>query len=182
MVCNFVLLNPRNRENLATVMRSGQNFSVSSVIVIGGFIADKYKGNIHKFTHQMDTQDGMSNLTVLYFATLEDFLKHLPAKTTLVVVEMEEQAKYLESYQHPENATYIFGPELKGFSQNELNSIKQHFAELNKDIPAEHLAGNKHTAHLDFVKIAMGNSLNVGVCSSIVMYDRHVKSFKHDRL
>lgn len=159
-------------------MRSGQNFGASTIIVIGGFIADKYNGNIHKFTHQMDTQDGMSNLTVLYFDTLASFLKHLPGKTTLVVVEMEDEATFLETYQHPVNATYIFGPELKGFSKAELAEIKAYFAELNKAIPEAYLAGNTHTAHLDFIKIRMDNSLNVGVCCSLVMYDRHAKNFK----
>jgi tRNA(Leu) C34 or U34 (ribose-2'-O)-methylase TrmL len=101
----------------------------------------------------------------------------LPGKTTLVVVEMEDEATFLEEYKHPENATYIFGPELKGFSKAELAQIKAFFAELNKDIPAQYLAGNTHTAHLDFVKISMANSLNVGVCCSIVMYDRHAKNF-----
>ncbi len=176
MVCNIVLLNPRNRENLATVMRSAQNFGVSSVMVIGGFVADKYNGNIHKFTHQMDTQDGMSNLTVIYFEDLSSFLLHLPGKTTLVVVELIEKAELLEKYSHPTNATYIFGPEIKGISKNELIQIDKHFNKLNSLIPMEHLEGNSKTAHLEYIQINMPNSLNVGVCSSIVMYDRYAKN------
>lgn len=175
MVANFVLLNPRNRENIATALRSGQNFGVSSVMIIGGCIASKYNGNIHKFTHQMDTQDGMSHLTVLYFETLADFLKHLPAKTTLVVVEMTDESALLETYQHPANATYIFGPEIKGFLKNEIEQIKRHFDMLNAPIPTDYLGGNKTTAHLDFVQIQMNNSINLGVCASVVMYDRHCK-------
>ena len=44
---NIVLLEPKNRENLATTIRSGQNFAVNTVFVIGGFVKDQYKGNIH---------------------------------------------------------------------------------------------------------------------------------------
>lgn len=175
MVANFVLLNPRNRENIATMLRSGQNLGASSIIVIGGVIADKYAGNIHKFQHQMDTQEGMFSTPTFYFEDLASFLKHLPAKTTLVVVEDMQASQPLETYSHPENATYIFGPEIKGFSEPELALIKQHFATLNQSIPAEHLSGNKKTAHLDFVKIITPQSLNVAVCGSIVMYDRHQK-------
>lgn len=175
MVANFVLLNPRNRENIATVLRSGQNFGVSAVMIIGGCIASKYNGNIHKFTHQMDTQDGMSHLTVLYFETLTDFLHHLPAKTTLVVVEMTEDATLLETYQHPQNATYIFGPEIKGLSKQDIDQMKQHVDTLNAPIPNAYLKGNKTTAHIDVVKIQMNNSINLGVCCSVVMYDRQCK-------
>ena len=64
------------------------------------FIEDKYKGNIHKFSHQMNTQEGLSNITLLYFKQLSDFLKHLPAQTTLVLVETFEGAEDLKNYQH----------------------------------------------------------------------------------
>lgn len=37
---NIVLLEPKNRENLATTIRSGQNFGVNTVFVIGGFVKD----------------------------------------------------------------------------------------------------------------------------------------------
>ena len=43
---NYVLLEPKNRDNLATIIRSGQNFGVKTVFVIGGFVREKYKGNI----------------------------------------------------------------------------------------------------------------------------------------
>jgi tRNA(Leu) C34 or U34 (ribose-2'-O)-methylase TrmL len=67
---NIVLLEPKNRENLATIIRSGQNFSVNTIFVIGGFIQDQYKGNIHKFSQQMNTQDGVSAVTLIYFEHL----------------------------------------------------------------------------------------------------------------
>ena len=68
MTFNIALLNPKNRDNLATIIRSGQNFGANTIFVIGGFIKEKYKGNIHKFSHQMNTQDGLSKVTLLYFS------------------------------------------------------------------------------------------------------------------
>ena len=73
---NFALPKPKNRENLATILRSGQNFGVNTGFVIGGFIRDKYKGNVHKFSHQMDTQNSNATLTLIYFENLSSFLNY----------------------------------------------------------------------------------------------------------
>ncbi len=83
-------------------------------------------------------------------------MDHAPAKTTFVVVEDVEQGDSLEEFEHPKNATYIFGREAQGIS-------------------SEHLGGNPHTVHCRLVKINTKKSLNLGVCASIVMYDRHTK-------
>ncbi|GAA4880408.1 TrmH family RNA methyltransferase [Ferrimonas pelagia] len=176
MVTNFALLNPRSRENIATLLRCAQNFGVASVAVIGGAIRDKYKGNIHKFSHQMDTQDGLSHVAVYYFETLADYLKHLPAQTTLNVVETVAEAALLESFVHAQNASYLLGPELSGFTSAELAQIERHFAQLHDEIPTEHLASTRKTAHLRYLKIDTPASLNVAVCGAIVMYDRHAKA------
>lgn len=175
---NIALLEPKNRDNLATIIRSGQNFDVNTVFVIGGFVKQQYKGNIHKFAHQMNTQDGLSNITLIYFDSLSEFLLHLPAQTTLVVVEAVKQAKDLRKFVHPKNATYLFGREAKGVIKADIDEIERYFELLNQEIPKEFLSQQSKTAHLDYVKIATPQSLNLGVCGSIVMYDRHSKLLK----
>jgi len=172
---NIVLLEPKNRANLATIIRSGQNFTVNTIFVIGGFIKDQYKGNIHKFSHQMNTQDGLSTITLIYFDSLTEFLRHLPAQTTLVVVESIDESSDLREFKHPENATYMLGREAKGITKSDLQEIKQYFEVLNKDIPTEFIGKHSKTAYLEFVKIHTPESLNLGVCASIIMYDRHCK-------
>lgn len=149
---------------------------MNSVFVIGGIVRDKYKGNIHKFEHQMGTQGGVSSLALMYFEDLDQFLMHLPAKTTVVVIEQNENSKKLESFTHPENVTYIFGREAKGILESEIQKIRKHIETLQEGIPEEHLQGNTRTAHFDLVSIDTPESLNLGVCASIVMYDRHAKS------
>lgn len=114
---NFVLLEPKNRDNLATIIRSGQNFGVKTVFVIGGFVKEKYKGNIHKYSHQMNTQNGVADITLMYFENLSTFLKHLPAQTTLVIVETLKEAIDLRHFEHPQNATYMLGRENKGITK-----------------------------------------------------------------
>jgi len=170
-----VLLKPKNRENLATVIRSGQNFGVNTIFVIGGFIEEKYKGCIHKFSHQMNTQNGESNLTLLYFSELSEFLVHLPSQTTLVLVETFETAQNLNNYVHPINATYLFGRESTGIEKADLEMIENFFHILNAEIPTQHLKNHKKTAHLHKIKIDTPQSLNLGVCASIIMYDRQNK-------
>jgi len=172
---NIVLLEPKNRENLATTLRSGQNFSVNTVFVIGGFVKDQYKGNIHKFSHQMNTQNSLINVTLIYFDCLTDFLAHLPAQTTLVIVESIEVSIDLRNFVHPDNATYMLGREAKGMTKSDLEEIQQYFRDLNKGIPKEYIGKHDKTAYLTFVKIATPQSLNLGVCASIIMYDRHSK-------
>jgi len=172
---NIVLLEPKNRDNLATVIRSGQNFAVNTIFVIGGFVKDQYKGNIHKFSHQMNTQEGLAAVTLIYFEKLADFLRHLPAQTTLVVVETVAEAKDIRGFIHPVNGTYMFGREAKGLTKADVDEITQYFELLNKDIPEEYIGKHAKTAYLQFVKIQTQQSLNLGVCASIVMYDRHFK-------
>jgi len=173
---NIFLLEPKNRENLATIIRSGQNFSVNTIFVIGGFIQAQYKGNIHKFSHQMNTQDGVGAVTLIYFERLSEFLQHLPAQTNLILVESLDESTDLRAFEHPKNATYMLGREAKGITKSDIDEIKQYFAQLNQDIPAEFLSKHSKTAHLKFVKIDTPQSLNLGVCASIIMYDRHNKS------
>lgn len=172
---NFVLYEPKSRENVATILRSGQNFGVNTVFVIGGFVRDKYKGNIHKFGHQMNTQSGLSRVTLLYFDNLQLFLDHLPAQTTLVLVETLDCASDLVQFQHPINATYMLGRETSGIPVKQMIQIEGHFKKLHKQIPGEYLHKTDKTAFLTSVKIDTPESLNLGVCASIIMYDRSSK-------
>jgi tRNA(Leu) C34 or U34 (ribose-2'-O)-methylase TrmL len=177
---NIVLLHPNSRENVASVIRTGQNFNLNTLFIIGGVIKDTYKGNIHKFSHQMDTQDGVNNITLMYFETLTKFLEHLPSQTTLVIVEILDNAKNLPNFIHPLNATYMFGREKSGIQKHEIEQIKDFFINLNKDIPKEYLNNHKKTAHLDFIKLDTPKSLNLGICNAIIMYDRYYKNLNNN--
>jgi tRNA(Leu) C34 or U34 (ribose-2'-O)-methylase TrmL len=177
MPVNIALLNPQSSENLATALRSGQNLGAHTIMVVGGFIEKKYQGSIHKFTHQMDTQNGVDNLNLVYFKTIEEFLQALPARTTLVVVEMLKQAESLETYKHPQNGTYIFGTEKTGISRKELQAIESYVDSLYCPVPGVRLETSKHIPQLEYIAFDTPQSLNLGVSISIVLYDRHQKKF-----
>jgi tRNA(Leu) C34 or U34 (ribose-2'-O)-methylase TrmL len=178
---NIAVLEPKNRDNLATILRSGQNFGVKAVFVIGGFIQEQYKGNVHKFSHQMNTQSALCEVALLYFESLGEFLQHLPAQTTLVLVEMVQGAYPLKQFEHPPNATYLFGRETKGITNANLELIRAHFETLQSEIPKPYRQGCRKTAHLVEVFVDVPDSLNLGVCASIVMYDRHAKHQRQDK-
>lgn len=172
---NLAIYNPKTRDNVGSLIRTGQNFGLNSLFVIGGFVKEKYKGNIHKFEHQMNTQDGLSKINLHYFENLTIFLNYLPSQTHLVVVEMLPASISLPTFSHPKNATYLLGRETTGLEKSEINEIKDYFSELNKNIPIEHQNSFSKTARLDFIKIETPESLNVSVCGAIIMYDRHFK-------
>ncbi len=173
---NIVLIEPKNRDNIATVIRSGTNFGLNALFIIGGVIREKYKGNIHKFDHQMNTQDGISSLALIYFETLSDFLCHLPAKTHVILIEQTDESHPIESFSHPKNATYVFGREAKGILPEEIKAVKNHITALQDRIPEEYLETNKNTTHCSLLQLDTPESLNLGVCASIVLYDRHLKN------
>ncbi len=177
MPVNIALLNPQSSDNLATALRSGQNLGAHSIMVIGGFIEKKYQGSIHKFTHQMDTQNGADHLNLIYFKTLHDFLQALPARNTLVVVEMLKEAVSLETYTHPKNATYLFGTEKTGVSKKELQAIEEFMEALNCPVPGVRVENGKPMPGAEYVAFDTPKSLNLGVSVSIVLYDRHQKQF-----
>jgi len=47
---------------------------------------------------------------------------------------------------------------------------------MHQDIPVEFIEQHAKTAYLKFVQIATPQSLNLGICASIIMYDRHSKA------
>ncbi|MGL1900772.1 MAG: hypothetical protein OCC49_01460 [Fibrobacterales bacterium] len=177
MPLNIALLNPQSSDNLATALRSGQNLGAHTIMVIGGFIEKKYQGSIHKFTHQMDTQNGADHLNLVYFKTLSDFLQALPARTTLVVVEMLKEAKALEAFEHPQSGTYLFGTEKIGISKKELQEIEHYMESLRCPVPGVRLENSKYLPRVEYIAFDTPKSLNLGVSVSIVLYDRHQKQF-----
>lgn len=73
-------------------------------------------------------------------------------------------------------ATYLFGRESVGITEPDLLKVTRYFRELNNSIITNFMAQFKKTAYLDYVKISTPASLNLGVCASIIMYDRFSKS------
>ncbi|MCE9508412.1 MAG: RNA methyltransferase [Alphaproteobacteria bacterium] len=93
-----------------------------------------------------DTSGAFDNIPFYNFEKPEDLL--LPHQTSLVAVELLEDAVELPSFRHPKSAVYVLGPELGNVSPAML-------------------------ARCDYsIKIPMKFCINVGVAGALVMYDR----------
>lgn len=95
------LSNPKSPTNVGSVMRASGCYRVDSVF---------YTGNRYEKAAQFNTDTcGASNRIPL--TRVENLLDEIPEDTSIICVELAEDAIPLPEFQHPENAFYIFGPE-----------------------------------------------------------------------
>lgn len=93
-----------------------------------------------------DTSKAVENLPLYNFNSPQELI--LPAKCTLVGVELTDESIELPSFRHPKAAAYVLGPE-KGNLSDEMQE------------------------RCDFiVKIPMKFCVNVAMAGAIVLYDR----------
>ncbi|WP_335966507.1 RNA methyltransferase [Galbibacter sp. PAP.153] len=135
------ILNGKTPANLGVLWRSAQNMGASFIFTIG----NRY----HK--QASDTHKAVGAMPYFHYDTFEDFYRHLPKSALLIGVELNENAKPLETFQHPRRAVYLLGAEDHGLS--------------NEAIEKSHI----------LVQFKSTYSLNVAVAGSIVMYDRSMK-------
>lgn len=132
---------PQKECNLGTLFRSAYAFGANFIFTIGR----KYK------TQSSDTCKSYKNIPCFNFLDLKDFQKHMPKDCRLVCVEIDEQAKEIKNFIHPDRAIYLLGSEGGG---------------LPKDLLKTNLT----------VKINSNICLNLSVAGSIVLYDRTNKN------
>jgi tRNA(Leu) C34 or U34 (ribose-2'-O)-methylase TrmL len=102
-----------------------------------------------------DTPKTYRHLPLYHYESYEDFLEHLPFGSRLVCVELNEQAQLLPNASHPQQAVYLLGAEDHG-------------------IPDSILAGHQVLQ----IPCLRGESMNVSVSGTLVMYDRFLKHGK----
>lgn len=100
-----------------------------------------------------DTCKSWRHVPHFYFDSIDNFLMAKPRESHLVAVEMTEKSLSLKNFIHPERAIYLLGAEDYGIPQEILRK-----ANMVLKVPT-----------LTF------ESLNVGICGGIVMYDRFIK-------
>lgn len=107
------LLNPKNPDNVGSVMRAAGNFGVNSVFYTGSRYPRAIKLGSVNTRRKISETIPLTGVTCL--------LDDIPDGITLVCIEFAENAIPLPEYQHPENAFYIFGPEDGSISQDIIN-------------------------------------------------------------
>lgn len=136
---------PKTEENIGTLWRSAYCFGASFIFTIG-----------RRYKHQVsDTLHTPKHIPLFEFESLEQFEEHKPVGCPTICIELDESAKNLARFNHPERAIYLLGAEDDG-------------------LPKGYLKG-KQVVQIEGSK----QCLNVAVAGSIVLYDR---IFKQNRI
>lgn len=96
------LVNPKCRENVGSALRAAGCYGVS-MVAISGDRPDKFMGRI-----PTDTQKAYRHIPTLRVADIFDVI---PYDCVPIAVDLLPHAKSLVTFNHPERAFYIFGPE-----------------------------------------------------------------------
>ena len=137
---------PKGGVNVGHTLRAALCFSARMVI-----LGQKGEGiNVRKLS--TDPGRAYRHVPVL---EVDDIFDVIPNDCVPVAVELTDDAVNLATFDHPERACYIFGPEDGSVSSDILKKVKH------------------------VVKIPTTVSLNLGMTVNIVMYDRLAKATRN---
>ena len=144
---NIGLINPKSPENVSSVMRSAGNFGVAHVFYTGSRYprAVRLNPDIPRMSRKVSEDIPLSGV--------ESLIDNIPSDMKIVCVEFAENAIPLPTYQHPENAFYIFGPEDNSIPQDIINRAD------------------------DVVYVPTNGCMNLSATVNVLLYDRLAKLF-----
>lgn len=144
---NIGLINPKSPENVSSVMRSAGNFGVAHVFYTGSRYprAVRLNPDIPRMSRKVSEDIPLSGVECL--------IDNVPSDMKIVCVEFAENAIPLPTYQHPENAFYIFGPEDNSIPQDVINRAD------------------------DVVYVPTNGCMNLSATVNVLLYDRLAKLF-----
>ena len=134
----LVVWKGKYENNLSCLLRSAHIFHCSFIVIVGG----RYK------RFRADTTNASKHIPLYECPEEWLFDTYIPKYCQMVAVEKVEYARPLETFQHPEQAVYILGPEDGNIPDYIMK--KAHHRVI---LPGEYC-------------------LNQSVTGSIVMYDR----------
>jgi len=129
--------NPKNQDNLGHVLRAASCYGASMVATTGSRIVDV-----------CDTTNGHMRIPTL---KTDDLFKVIPHGFVPVAVELTDSAESLISYEHPDNAFYMFGAEDATLGERILGRCR------------------------DVIYVPTRRCMNLSACVNVVCYDRMVK-------
>jgi len=143
------LINPKSPDNVGAVLRAAANYRVEKVFYTG----DRYPRAIERKARVVDMSRKVSK-DVLLSAT-ERLLDVVTDNMKIVCIEFAIDAISLPTYQHPDNALYIFGPEDGSIDQAIID-------------------------HADaVVYVPTVGCMNLSASVNVVLYDRLAKSAEY---
>lgn len=143
-ICAVGLMQPKTNLNVGSVLRAGGAFGVKMVAVEG----ERYRKAPTDCTKQYR-----------HIPIVQGRLRELvPYDCVPVAVDLINGAKSLHSYQHPERAFYVFGPEDGTLGKDVLEWCR------------------------DVIYIPTTGCLNLAGAVNVVLYDRTKKLAREERL
>ena len=137
------LINPKYPRNIGQVIRSASCFGVKQVWYTG----NRAQIGEGKRLPREERMKGYANVDLIHF---DYFFEQFPDAIP-VGVEVLENAEISTTFEHPEKAVYVFGPEDGHIPQ----TVRRH-------------------CHR-FVTIPSAHCLNLSVAVSLILYDRRLK-------
>ena len=128
----------KTKDNFGTLFRTAQVMGADFLFLIGRRFKQQYTDSMKSWRH----------IPIYEYETFEDFYKHMPYKSKLVGIEIDESAVPIKTYKHPKQACYLLGAEDLGLSKEAIEKCEEII----------YLPGEK--------------SVNVSVAGSIVLFDR----------
>lgn len=140
-----ILINPKFSRNVSGVLRAANCFGIEQVV----FTGDRVHQDLDGFSRlpREERMKAYKKVDLFFHDKPFDFFKGV----TPVGVELTKGTECLSSFEHPDNALYIFGPEDASIPQ----VLKKH-------------------CHR-FVSIPSRHCLNLAAAAYVVFYDRVVK-------
>ncbi len=153
------LTNPKSPTNVGAVLRASGCYEVPTILYTGNRYALAQKNaqkGVSSHSKKLAT-DTQNNAERIELKKVDCFLNEMPETAKLICVDFAEGAVPLPSFEHPEEAFYVFGPEDGSLRQDIVNK-------------ADYV-----------VYMPTKGSLNLAAAVNVVLYDRAAKSFEtHD--
>lgn len=134
------LQNPKNNLNIGSTLRAAGCYG-ASMVACGG----------SRKSYRKSVTDTMVMHKHLPLLLVDDLRSVIPYDCVPVAVDLIDGAKELQSYEHPERAFYVFGPEDGTLGKSTLNWCR------------------------DVVYVPTRGCMNLAACVNVVLWDRMSK-------
>lgn len=141
------LVNPRYPHNVGAAVRAASCFNVPQVWFTGDRVRTEGDGKRYRLPRE-ERMKGYGKVEICHG---DYFFDAFPPGVTPVAVDLVPNTESLITFEHPENALYVFGPEDGSLSSVELRHCHR------------------------FVSIPMAHCANLASAVYMVLYDRHSK-------
>ena len=135
------ILHCENEQNVGILWRSAYIMGASFIFTIDA----KYK------KQSTDVVKAWSKIPLYHYKDFDDFYSHSPYDCRIVAVELDDSAKDIIEYEHPDRCIYLLGSESIGLGKKVIDQCH------------------------DKIYLPGHYSLNVAIAGSVVMYDRFSK-------